>query len=193
MNKTVILLTTAWLAGIGSVASASTISFVAPPTVSGPFDVVVRAQNLFTGRDIATDLIISYGFNVNVSNPAILSFLGATSGPQFDAATTEPGTDVFAAAFGQHGFGIEPGLAEPLTLVTLHFNATGSGPATIFITSDLSNPFQGLQFVNEPFQEPIAGTIAETIAASPVPEPATILLTGVGVLAAARRRRRVAN
>jgi hypothetical protein len=185
--KTLIFLTAAMLTTLTSPASASTISFTAPAVVSGAFDVVVQAQDLFGGRDPLTDAILSYGFNVSISDPLILSFAGATSGPLFDPATAEPGTDVFGAA---SGLAVFPPVIEPLTLATLHFNTIGSGPATISISSDLNNPFQGLQFFNAPFQESIAGTVSVSAAASSaVPEPATLVLSGIGLLGVACVRR----
>ena len=178
-------------------ASASTISFSAPAIVTNLFDVTVEAGNLFVGRDVATDLIIAYGFDVAVSNPAVLSFVGAMSGPLFGPATSIGGTDVFAPAFGQNGIGVEPGIGEPLLLATLRFNVIGSGPASISISSDLSDPFQGLQFFNRPFQEPIAGlvtvsTVAPTVAPTAVPEPATLLFTGIGLIGGGMLSRRSA-
>lgn len=182
-----VLLSATILALAAPPATAASITFTAPGLVNGPFDLVVRAENLFAGRD-PTDLLIAYGFNVTVSDPAVLAVTGATSGPLFDAATTAPGTGVFAAAFGQNGFGIEPGAAEPVILVTLHVNVLQPGPASIQITSDLANLFQGLQYLHEPLHEPIAGAVhVEAVAA--VPEPATLVLVGCGTLAAAWRRR----
>ena len=190
--KRLAILTAAMLAALAAPAAAASISLSGPAVVSGSFDVQVTATDLFDGRD-PSDLIISYGFNVAVTDSAVLSFLGATSGPLFDPATSGPGTMVFGAAFGQHGFGIEPGAAEPLLLATLHFTATGSGPASILVSSDLNNLFQGLQFFNDPFQESIAGSLAVRASApTAVPEPATLGMVAAGLAAAFKRRRQLA-
>lgn len=180
MKKQSLLLCAAMMCIFGARASAVTVFVSGPSVASAAFDVTVEATGLFDGRDTTTDGIISYGFDIAIDNPSVISFLGATAGPSFDAATTEPGTDVFGAA---SGLAILPGEPEPLILATLHFNVIGSGPAVITISSDLSNLFQGLQYINEPFAEPIAGTVP----LEAVPETATLLfaaagLTGIGIL-----------
>src|SRR5262249_20813258 len=106
----------------------------------------------------------------------------------FDPVSGEPGTDVFAAA---SGLGIFAPVTEPLILAILHFNRTNPGAANILITSDLSNVFQGLQFFNAPFAESIAGSLPIADAAT-VPEPFTMAIAGLGLLALGMARRRQA-
>jgi hypothetical protein len=170
--------------------SASSISVASPSVVTGNFDVSVRAADLFAGRDAATDVMFAFGFNVTVSSPGILSFVGATAGPLFEAASSEPGTDVFAQALG---LGIDASALEPLLLATLHFFVTAPGRTDVILTSDLTSPFGGLQFFNGPFEESITGSVSLTAvsgSATAVPEPTAILLMAGGLLGIAVHMRR---
>ena len=90
-----LMLLTAMLAIFGSPAAAATITFTTPGVVSGPFDVTITATDVFAGRT-PDDLLLSFGFDVAVSDPTVVSYLGATSGPLFDPATTLPQATVFA-------------------------------------------------------------------------------------------------
>jgi hypothetical protein len=187
MMKKLLLLVATFGATVtfSSSASAATISFSNPTVngvVSAPFDIVVSATDLFAGRDVTTDAIVSFGFTI-VANTNVVSFTGATSGPLFDPVTSAPGLTVFAAA---SGLGIFPGTPEPLVLATLHFNVIAPGPAFINITSNLNNPFAGLQYLNAPFAERIGATPGVNV----VPEPATLVLSGIGLIGMAVARRR---
>jgi hypothetical protein len=168
-------------------AEAATISFSpSSGAQTGVFTVDVNVTDLFAGRDPATDGIISYGFNIGISDPAVLAFQGASSGSLFDAATTEPGTDVFAAS---SGFGIFSPVSEPLLLATLRFDALKTGFVNVTISSDLANPFQGLQYVNTPFQAAIAGQLSFSLVA--VPEPCTLGIAGFALAGIIGIRRRL--
>jgi len=187
MKKLLLLLVATFVATVTftSSASAATISFSNPGIVSGPFDLVVTATDLFAGRgrDVSTDAIVSYGFTIVTGNQ--ISFDGATSGPLFDPVTSVPGLTVFASA---SGLGIFPGTPEPLVLATLHFSVVSPGLSFISITSNLNNAFAGLQYLNAP----VAERIFAQVNANVVPEPATLVLSLSGLigLAAARTRAR---
>lgn len=190
MKKLPILLAAvAAMLTLGPVAAqAATFNIATPNAVVGDFTASIQVSDLFAGRDITTDAILGFGFDVAVSDPTKVAFTGATSGPLFDAATSIPGTSVVAFA---SGFGVLPGTAEPILLATLHFHAIQPGLVSIIISSDILNPNEGLQYLNAPFAQTIAGTLTTTIV-STVPEPTTLVLSLSGLigLVAARRRAR---
>ena len=167
-------------------ASAATITLTSPGVVNGAFDVLVEATDLFDGHNSPDNTLLWAAFDVNVSVPGVLSYLGATTGPLFEPNNASFGPDVYAQALALTG--IPMGTPEPLLLATLHFTVIGVGPASIFITGDPSDGVQGLQFLNDLVGAPIeASTSVRAVA--PVPEPATLVLSGIGLIAMASLRR----
>jgi hypothetical protein len=173
-----------------SVASqAASITVSAPPTVSGSFDVAVKATNVFANFPDLGDALLAYGFNVDVGSP-LVTFTGFTVNPAFFEAAPAGccvGTDVVAFA---DGFGLEAGdFTEPLLLATLHFSVNGSGSTTVGISADSSaDPNQGLVFLGG--SEDFSDSARITTAAAATPEPATMLIAGLSLagLYAFRRR-----
>jgi hypothetical protein len=184
-----LLLLTAALATVGSPAPASAVGMQVsiPGVVSGSFDVQVFANAVFFGRT-DDDLLLSFGFTVSVLDPTNVTFTGADAGAGFDAVTTKPGTDVFAAA---SGLGIAPPVSS-LVLATLHFTTLAPGDTTIFVNVNKANPFQGLQYLNAPFVEGNASSVTVRVASPPpsVPEPTTLVLSGIGLIGLAARARK---
>jgi hypothetical protein len=166
-------------------AHGATISFQpGGGTVSGPFTVDVLVANVFDGRT-SDDVLFSYGFNVAFSVPGVLSLAGVASGPDFDAASSLGDADVFAAA---SGLGVFPGVSEPLLLATLTFDVVGSGPVIVSITTDPASLFQGLQYLEEPFQEAIDGNLTFDVTTQAVPEPSTFAALALALTALAASR-----
>lgn len=158
-------------------AGAETLSLAGPSTVSGPFDLTVNLTNVFDTHDPATDAFVGFGFNVDF-DPAILSFVGETTGPLFDDFSGIPGAPV-AGLVTPPFFFLGPGdFTEPLLLATLHFDVIGSGSTSVSISGDPAvNPNQGLVYLSG--EDALsASTRVSASAAAGVPEPGTMVLAG---------------
>jgi hypothetical protein len=167
---------------------AATMSLDVPPgprDPGNPFDVTVNATNLFDGRD-PLDLLLGFGFNVSLGNPAAIQFVDATVGSGFQQVASVPGADVVAFAFP----GIGPGSAEPLELAVLHFRPVAPGSSSIAITSDLTDPNQGLVFLTAP-----TDALAAEGEVQIVLEPGgwSLLAIGVAGIAGVARRKKLAT
>ncbi len=97
------------------------------------FTVQVTASQVFDGLDPA-DEVLSFGFDVTLSDPAVAAFTGATVAAAFDDDSSSlPGADVAGSAF--------PGLTEgPMLLATLTFQAGEPGVVELGIAAELSDP-----------------------------------------------------
>jgi hypothetical protein len=182
--------TFAVLAMIGALgatpARASTISLGvgSPVSVGTPFDVVVQVNDVFGGR-ASDDVVVGFGFDVTIGNPALFQFVDATVGPLFTPLAL--GTPMVAAV-ATSLLGIGPAdFSGPLTLATLHFTALQAGTATIGVTWDSGDLNQGLVYLDLPYGAIAAST--DVRAVTSVPEPATLLLVLAPALGVARRRR----
>jgi hypothetical protein len=160
-------------------ASVISLNLLSTPQVGSSFDVAVQLTGAFSSNP--GDAISSYGFNVTVGNPAVVSYTSETSGGLFTNLSGIFGPTPQVAGFATSGF-LEAGdFTEALTLAVLHFFLKSPGSSTISISADLADLNQGLYYLDAGQTAVSASTTVGTGAATP--EPGTILFGSVAVSA----------
>src|SRR4051812_28016083 len=136
MKHVLVLLTIALSARAASIS----LSYTSPVPAGSNFDVAVQANNLFSGLDPG-DVLLAYGFNVNLGNSPVVSYTGETAGALFADISSELSGTPQVAGIGAVGPGDFTG---PLTLAVLHFEAVSAGSTTIELSANLEDLNQGL-------------------------------------------------
>ena len=175
-RTTVLALTFAALAAIPAHANLVTLSFSPGPVYIGnTFTMTVSAT------DLGGDSFSAFGMNPFISDPTSALFLGAVVNPALNDDSAFFGGNPAIA-----GDAFPPISTVPIELATLTFQALKAGPVTIGVTSDLSDPNQGLFLLNS------VQDLTASQGINLVPEPTMlvplVLLLG-GVCFGFRRRR----
>ncbi len=170
-----------------ALAGSITLDVASPVAVGSPFDVTVNVNDVFNGRALG-DVLVGFGFDVTVGNPAVFQYVDAIVGPLFlPLALGTPAV----AGIAQNPSGIAPGdFAGALPLATLHFNALQAGSTTIGVTWNSADLNQGLVYLDLPVGPISSSTDVRAVAA--VPEPSTFVLVLVPALFLIRRATRLA-
>lgn len=170
------------LSSLAAQAALVSLSAAAPAQVGKGVDVLVSVNTPFAGLAL-DDELLSFGFRLSYDMTQ-LSFTGFNVADGWDDDSGWLG----AGQFGGSSF---PGVANQsqatLFLGTLHFDVLQAGQSQISLVDDAGNLNHGLGFLWSGVQ-PLNATLA--LSASAIPEPASVLLVGLGLgaLCVARRR-----
>ncbi len=169
--------------------------------VGDSFDVLVKANDVPDNPVYVTipgigqvyvgdNGITNFGFNV--ASDAGITFDSAVVNPAhfWDNSILFPGMDIAADV------GINPAVSgDDILLATLTFSAGNAGAFSLGVTSDLTDPNQGLGLLTGDVVDMTAFIDVSVFGAppSPVPAPSVAFLFGIGAagLLAGRRRSRV--
>jgi len=151
------------------------------------FDIEVVAFSLFANAS-PDELVLGFGFNAQLGGTAEAQFLGSSINPVFTDLSTQEGLNLTAAGLAFPGLSSNEA-GSFISLAVLHFQAVTAGNLNIAITSDLTDPNQGLIFLT---QAPLAIQTNSSLAITAVPLPSGLLLfvSGLAMSLGAFRKRK---
>ncbi len=145
------------------------------------FRIDVWAKGVFDDPSVWGDEVLAFGFDIVNSDSSIVSLDSWAVGFPFDDDSAfHSDTDVAGSTF--------PGLTDDdILLSTLSFSALSPGNVTLGISSDILDPNEGLVYF---FGGNVDIDSSIDVNVAPVPEPATVLLVGAGLIGLAGSKKK---
>ena len=176
---------------LGFLVAAAFLLLISQPALSAVIDLQISDTDILVGdsfelavmvdgEDIGEELL-AFGFDVSILGGSYFTYDGYDVGSGFDD---------FSAGFNNVAGVAFPGIIEDDVLIaTLHFTAIAEGTDIVEIFGPGGGGFSGLVYEFSLFEILEQTTITVNDAGTAVPEPATCLLFGIGLMGLCRSRR----
>lgn len=167
-------------------AASVNLNLASPAIKGSSFKVEVWSNDLFDGLS-PTESLLSFGFNIVNNNPSLFTLQNVDITSPFTNESLLAGIDAHGVSEDFFGISNQPS-TQSVLLASLTFMANEVGSGSIGINSDLTDLLQGFSYF-EAGQVSINGDLNIKVAAVPLPASLPLLISGLGMLSLACRKR----